>query len=418
VPAAAVLAALYPHEALAEIALGPHDGWVLLLHGGTITAGKIPLGAAQIAKLVGRVRAGIELTDRLPTFDVADARALYDATLAPVAPALAGVQRLAVAPSGPLLALPFEVLLTGPADPARLAEAPWLVRRFTLVHVPAPGNFLSLRKVAGKSRATRPWFGFGDFVPVSLAQAQRSFSGADCGESARLLAGLPQLPYARRELAAAQALLGGSANDELLGPGFTVPAVMAAPLKQYRVLHFAAHALLPAELRCQSEPAIVTSAPAGAADASGALLTASDVTGLDLDAELVILSACNSGGPNGGKGGRTAGESLSGLARAFFYAGARTLLVTHWSVNDQVAAYLVAGTLQRMRADPGLGAAGALRAAQLSLLDGAGRGLPAEVAHPFFWAPFAAIGDGGGAPAPGGGATVAQQASPGAPAGL
>jgi CHAT domain-containing protein len=408
-PAAAVLAALYPHEALAEIALGPHDGWVLLLHDGQIDAGRVPFGTAEVGRRVAAVRASIELTDKLPTFDVAGARGLYDATLAPVAPALAGITRLVVAPTGPLLALPFEVLLTGPADAAHLADAPWLARRFTLVHVPAPGNFVSLRKVANNSRADRPWFGFGDFVPVTLAQAERSFPGAACGDSARLLAGLPQLAYARRELSAAQALLGG--GDELLGPAFTVPAVMHAPLKQYRVLHFAAHALLPAELRCQSEPAIITSAPAGAADASQALLTASDVTGLDLDAELVILSACNSGGA----GGSTAGESLSGLARAFFYAGARTLLVTHWSVNDQVAAYLIAATLQRMRADPALGAAGALRAAQLALLDQAGHGLPAEVAHPFFWAPFAAIGDGGGA---GGPAKVAQRVSPPAPAGL
>ena len=90
---------------------------------------------------------------------------------------------------------------------------------------------------------------------------------------------------------------------------------------------------------------------------SGALLTASAVVGLDLDADLVILSACNSGGP----GGTTAGESLSGLARAFFYAGARSLVVTHWSVNDQVAAFLVADTLRRMRENPNLGVAGALR---------------------------------------------------------
>ena len=112
---------------------------------------------------------------------------------------------------------------------------------------------------------------------------------------------------------------------------------------------------------------------------------------MDLDADLVILSACNSGGP----GGTTAGESLSGLARAFFYAGARSLEVTHWSVNDQVAAFLVADTLRRMRENPNLGIAGALRDAQLAMLADAGKGLPAEIAHPFFWAPFAVIGEGG-----------------------
>ena len=179
------------------------------------------------------------------------------------------MKSLIVAPAGPLLSLPFEVLLTGPAEPDDLADAPWLVRKFTLAHVPAPSNFVSLRKIAAGSRATHPWFGFGDFHPVTLAQAEKTFSGAGCGESARLLAGLPPLPYARKELDAARALLGASASDELLGPAFTAEAVLKARLKDYRILQFSTHALLPAELRCQSEPAIVTSAPASATECLG-----------------------------------------------------------------------------------------------------------------------------------------------------
>ena len=220
------------------------------------------------------------------------------------------------------------------------------MRQFTLAHVPAPSNFVSLRKIATGSRATKSWFGFGDFKPVTLAQAQRSFPGSTCADSAQLLSGLPLLPFAGKELSAARDLLGASPTDELLGPAFTASAVLGTPLKNYRILHFATHALLlPTDLPCQSQPAIVTSDPVGAPDATGALLTASQLVGLDLDADLVILSACNSGGP----GGTTAGESLSGLARAFFYAGARSLLVTHWSVNDQAAAFLVADTLRRMK---------------------------------------------------------------------
>ncbi len=103
--------------------------------------------------------------------------------------------------------------------PRALADAPWLVRKFTLAHVPAPSNFVSLRKIATGSRASHPWFGFGDFRPVTLAQAEKTFSGPGCGESAKLLAGLPPLPYARKELEAARALLGADASDELLGPG-------------------------------------------------------------------------------------------------------------------------------------------------------------------------------------------------------
>ena len=109
---------------------------------------------------------------------------------------------------------------------------------------------------------------------------------------------------------------------------------------------------------------------------------------LDLDADVVVLSACNSGGP----GATTGGESLSGLARAFFYAGARSMMVTHWSVNDQVTALLVADTMRRLREGDPDGVAGALRGAELGLLDGAGKSMPAEVAHPFYWAPFVFFG--------------------------
>jgi CHAT domain-containing protein len=392
VSASEVFKALHPNEAFASTTLSDRDGWVFLLRNHIVTVSKISAGTPVIAGLVHQIRQGIEITNGgLPTFDIASAQELYQLTLGGVAPALEGAKGLVVAPAGPLLSLPFEVLLTGPAQASALADAPWLMRQFTIAHVPSPSNFVSLRKIAGGSRATQPWFGFGDFRPVTLAQAQASFPGATCSDSAQLLSQLPLLPYATKELAAARDILGANAGDELVGPAFTAPAVLNTSLKQYKILHFATHALLPTDLHCQTQPAIVTSAPAGATNAVGALLTSSDVVKLNLDADLVILSACNSGGP----GGTTAGESLSGLARAFFYAGARALLVTHWSVNDQVAAYLVADTLRRMRSNPALGVAGALRDAQLAMLAEAGKALPAEIAHPFFWAPFAVIGEGG-----------------------
>ncbi|WP_372620172.1 CHAT domain-containing protein [Falsiroseomonas sp.] len=392
VTAREVLAALRPGEAFASVVLtGGGGGWTFVLREGRIAAAPVVGGEARIAALVRRARAGIERTGpELPRFDTAAAQELYAATLGALAPALEGATALAVAPSGPLLALPFEVLLTGPADPDRLAEAPFLVRRMAIAHVPAAANFVGLRGLA-PSAAARPWFGFGDFRPPSRAQAARSFPAESCAESAHLLAALPPLPAAIRELEVARQLLGAASADRLLGPAFTAEAVRRASLNEYRVLHFATHAVLPAEIACQPEPAIIASTPANAPDAAPALLTASAIVGLDLDADLVVLSACNSGGP----GGSTAGESLSGLARAFFYAGARALLVTHWAVDDQMAAYLVATTLAIRR--EGQGATAALRAAQLSVLQDAGRILPAQVAHPFYWAPFTVIGEGGAA---------------------
>jgi CHAT domain-containing protein len=257
-----------------------------------------------------------------------------------------------------------------------------------VTHVPAAANFVALRRVAGGSQARNPWFGFGDFRPVSLRQAQATFPAASCADSARLLAGLPPLPGARQELEEARVLERAGANDQLLGLGFTVATVRQAALRDFRVLHFATHALLPTDLVCQDEPAIVTSTAPTAPNASGALLTASLVAGLQLDADTVILSACNTGGPNGG----TAGESLSGLARSFFYAGARSLLVTHWPVNDQITRILVVSTLQHYRDNAQAGLAAALSESQRTLI-GQAKGDLALLAHPYYWAPLALIGE-------------------------
>jgi CHAT domain-containing protein len=386
-PAAQVQAALQPSEAFVAITLGRESGWVFALRHDRIAAARLPASAAAVGALVKRVRAGVEPgpTGGPGPFDSQASEALYAAALAPVGPSLEGVSDLVVAPSGPLLSVPFGILLTGPAG-ADLSHAPWLVRRMSVAHVPAATSFVALRKVAATSRATRPWFGMGGFRPLTVAQTRRTLSAPGCAEDARLLAGLPPLPFTRPELEAARQILGAAPSDELLDQAFTGPRVRQAALQDYRVLHFASHALLPAELACLAEPAIITSAPKGATDASGALLTSGQITGLDLDADTVILSACNTAGPQG-----PAGESLSGLARAFFYAGARSMLVTHWSINDQSTAYLIAQTLNRARTG---GMAAALRGAQLAFLDQAGAGLPSTLAHPFYWGAFALIGDG------------------------
>ncbi len=392
VPAKAVLALLRPDEAFLGITAGPDHSWLFFLHDGAIQVARSQTNDAGMAALVSAVRASIEPTQAgLPPFDMAGAAAIYHATVGPFAADMKNVKELVVAPSGPLLALPFALLPTGPASAADLENAPWLIREATLTYVPAAANFVSLRKVAGTSAAKKPWFGFGDFRPVTLAQAQGTYNVATCQDSAALFANLPHLPYAKLELQAGAAIFGAGPNDELLGANFTVPNVEKADLKNFRILHFATHALLPTDLPCQSQPAIVTSAPPGAATADDALLTTSDVTDLHLDADLVLLSACNTGG------GTNGGEALSGLARSFFYAGARALMVTQWSVNDQVSAYLVADTLSRLHAGMDGGVAGSVRAAQLALLSGAGKTFPAAIADPFYWAAFTVIGDGGNA---------------------
>lgn len=389
VDADSVARALGRGEALLTMLLGPQQGFVMVVRDGRVDARRVPMGEDAVAALVTRVRRSSELgAGGIPRFDTDAAHELHRLLVAPLAATIDGAENLVVAPDGPLLALPFGLLLAQPASPDALGSAAWLVRRHAIVHVPSPQTLVTLRAAGTGSTAPMPYIGFGDFVPPSAAQFARSFPADRCGRDARLATGLGRLPGTRAEVLASRQLLGATADRAILGADFTIPALRRQTLNQYRIVHLATHALLPGELSCLTEPSIVASPPGGAPSADPAFLKASEVLDLKMDADLVILSACNTGGP-GGEGG---GEALSGLARAFFYAGARGLMVTHWAVDDAAAALTVADTLRRQQG--GATSAGALRGAQLLILDEAGRNLPAVFAHPYYWAPFVLIGDG------------------------
>ncbi|HYZ33070.1 MAG TPA: CHAT domain-containing tetratricopeptide repeat protein [Crenalkalicoccus sp.] len=384
--------ALAPNEVLLAMLLGSDHGWVLALRDGRVSASRLALAEAEVTKLVMALRSGVvdERRSAPGNFDPAPAQQLYAALLKPLEPVLEGVETLTVVPDGPLLAMPFGLLLAGPADPAHLEAAPFLIRRFAIEHIPSAQTLVTLRAAGTASRAPRPYIGFGDFVPPTQTQLQRSFPQDRCARDAELAAGLVRLPGTRIEVDLARQLTGAGPGEVRLGGDFTGAALKAPDVGQHRLIHLATHALLPGELSCLAEPAIVVSAPPGAADADAAFVRASDLLNLKLDADVIILSACNTGGP-GGAGG---GEALSGLARAFFYTGARGLLVTHWAVDDAAAVLTVGETLRRQ--ERGASSAAALRAAQLVFFEEAGRRLPQAYAHPFYWAPFALIGDGRG----------------------
>jgi CHAT domain-containing protein len=153
------------------------------------------------------------------------------------------------------------------------------------------------------------------------------------------------------------------------------------------VLYFATHGLLPGELRCGASPGLALSPPSGGTSSTqdDGFLDSSEIAGLQLNADLVVLSACNTAAG----GGRLGGESLSGLADAFFHAGARTLVASHWQVPSAATAQLMTGFFDKVGPKLSNGLADSLREAQLGL---AGQ---AQTAHPFYWAAFTILGDGG-----------------------
>ena len=159
-------------------------------------------------------------------------------------------------------------------------------------------------------------------------------------------------------------------------------------LKSYRILHFATHGALGGQLNGAVEPGLVLTPPDAPTPGDDGYLTASEIAELKLGADWIILSACNTAAA-----GVERSEALSGLARAFFYAGARALLVSHWAVKSAATVALVTRAVDALAKTPGLGRA---RAMQLAMSDLVSKGAP--FSHPTYWAPFVVVGEGGAGP--------------------
>ncbi len=356
------------------------------------TAYKIPLTSTEIAQLVDRLRnTTVVQPGGLPTPDFAASYRLYAALFGPVEKELQGVARMSIAATGDLLRYPLEALVTraGASDNnGDYRQVPFLVRSLALSYVPAPRILVNIRKGHTVGSGLRPFIGFGNFRPATAAQLAASFPPGRCGEDYRLLQGLQPLPETRAQVTTIAQQLGAGPGDVVLGDAFTKRRLASPDLGQYRIVLLATHAFLPANtLRCITEPAITVSPPPGAPNAADEFERVADIEKLKLNADLVALSACDTAGAGGG-------ESLSGLARAFFLAGAHGLLVSHWGVVTGASVPLMIGTFG---AGGGTGdSAQALRAAQLRMIDSAGTSTqaPIEISHPNYWAAFVLIGDG------------------------
>ena len=394
-----VAALLRPGEALMSLLATRNATYVFLIRDGKVHAQRAAVTYANLDKAVRDLRKGLDLADgQLRAFDVAGAHKLYADLIAPVADPLKGATHLIVVPTGPMLSLPPGLLVTQPTPaPAGLAEkadyrqVPWLGKQVAISVLPAMTSLKSLRAVAGRSKAPQPFIGFGDPAFAGAPGDTRSMAtlASLCREGgavdSELVRNLPRLRDTAGEIRQIAKTLKAPDTDVILGAQATEAKVRGTDLSRYRVVAFATHGLLPGELKCKSEPALALTPPAKSTADEDGLLDAAEIAQLKLDADWVILSACNTAAPDGKLGG----QSFSGLARAFFYAGARGLLVSHWAVASQPTALLTTSLFEAYSRDQSLGRAAALRSAQLKLL-----GDPA-MSHPALWAPFVLVGDGG-----------------------
>lgn len=375
-----------------------------------VTLHVAPLGTRAAGEAVRKLRSALDVgevsLERLPPFDLGLAHQLYTQLLEPLRLQWGEAKQLIVSASGALGQLPFSLLVERPDAPAArplafagYADIPWLLNARAISHVPSAAAFVALRRLPAASATRASFIGFGDpdfgatkAAPGKLRSApRRGALGADdhTGKSMRAAyVTLPPLPETRDEVLALAKALKAKPEDAVLGKAASRANVLQRDLSRSVVISFATHGLQPGELPGLDEPALAMTLPPG--EEQSPLLTLSDVLGLRLDADWVLLSACNTAGADG-----EAAEALSGLGRGFFFAGARALLVTHWPVESSSAMQLVSALFaQSTKADS---RAQALRQAQLALMRQSAGGA-FSYAHPLFWAPFALVGDGGGRP--------------------
>ncbi len=415
--AAEMQALLSDNEAMVQFAVTEKASYVFAMTRERVEWRSIPLGADALSQKIAAFRRGLDIgkasdaSGKSGLFDLALAHELYGTLLAPVDALIKDKPSLLVVASGALTALPFHLLVTekpAAAIPDKFdgyRDAAWLLKRQAVSVLPSAASLKALRVFAARSeQSTKPMTGFGDpiFNPAvkpgdgnrptrtaarSLATGAYTDFWQGAGvDRARLSDALAQLPDTADELNAIAKNLGVAAADIHLGEDASETTLKRTPLADYGIVYFATHGLVAGDVKGLAEPSLVLSIPKQPSEFDDGLLTASEVAQLKLNADWVVLSACNTIA-----GDKPGAEALSGLARSFFYAGARALLVSHWAVNSEAATRLSISTFDRLKGDPKIGRAEALRQAMLAYLNDASS---PRNAYPAFWAPFALIGEG------------------------
>jgi CHAT domain-containing protein len=428
-------------EALLSFYFGRFDSFVWLVRkGNPVQFARIKMSIGDLNDKVTRLREALEpkaaMISDIPPFDLKLASGLYDNILKPVESGWKPAKSLIVVTNGALGLLPLSLLPTAPAEIATdddplfssYKKVPWLARTHAVTMVPSASALETLRKLPPGKASRKDLIGFGDPYfskeqadeaaakaaktaeddkPVQLASAPAAtrggplkrrnspqLEGADNAE----LSMLPRLPDTADELKSIALALQADPSKVLnLGKDANENAVKTMDLSGFKIIAFATHGLVPGELDGLTQPALALSAPSLTGSEGDGLLTMEEILSLKLDADWVVLSACNTGA---GAGAGAGAEAASGLGRAFFYAGTRALLVTNWSVHSQSAKDLVTDLFKRQADDPKLTRGEALRQAMMALMDGKGftdasGNTEFAYAHPLFWAPYTIIGDGG-----------------------
>jgi CHAT domain-containing protein len=342
-----------------------------------ITVLELPIGQAALREKVERFRRGIRTSGPLPEDWVRQSHELYDVLIGRAAKWVASSERVLISPDGPLHGVPFGALVTEGPSPGGTSRPRYWIERKPL-HVVVSGTLYAELKKGRRPAAPVSLVAFGDpkYAAVSADQPE-SVTNVQVRSALRRGYSFAPLPGTRTEVETiaqifqkqAQVYVGDQATEER--------AKSIAPNVRY--VHFATHAFV--DERSPVNSAIALTIPATPADGedNGLLQAWEILEGRPIDADLVVLSACETA-----LGKEMGGEGLMGLTRAFQYAGARSIVASLWSVADESTSELMKRFYGNLKA--GRTKDAALRLAQLDLIRGAS-------SQPFHWAAFQLVGD-------------------------
>lgn len=402
---------MQPTEAYMRMAIVGDDIFIFYADQQFATAYRSSLNAVALDGQVDLLRASISTFEngRYVTypFDIETSRDLFRALFEPVSERLAAKDHLIFEPDGAMLRLPINLLVSDDAsvteylarieqpdgDPFDFTGVKWLGSDINVSTAVSARGFADARK-APISKASRQYLGLGSNQPIlantSVGGVRASSTGLDA--SCNWSLNEWNKPISDAELFQARSIIGENGSDVLTGAAFSDDQILAkSDISDYRILHFATHGLVTAPRpSCPAKPALLTSF--GGEDSDG-LLAFDEIFDLKLDADIVILSACDTAGKASIQATREAGVSsgggtaLDGLVRSFIGAGSRSVLASHWPAPDdfQATERLISGLFTDGK---GQSVATALRVSQKILMD------DPVTSHPYYWSGFAIIGDG------------------------
>ena len=316
-------------------------------------------------------------------FPFVAAHKIYYNSLAYVERLLVPKRHLMLEVRGPMTGIPPALLVTTEPDAATTkANANWLIQHMAVTVLPSLTSLRTAAMAAKAPRAPEAFAGFADPVFDKAEAAALLVAAVDTGS--RLRGALTPLPETAGEAEAVRAAVAGGKGALWLGRGASEATLKKAGLDRYRMLYFATHGLVSGDRAggtLLSEPALALTP----GDGEDGFLTATEVAQLRLNADWVVMSACNTAA-----GAEPGAEALSGLAQAFLYAGARALLVSHWPVESKSAVALMTDIFAKRATDPSLRAADAHRWAMIGMIT---QPTDPRWSHPAYWAPFVLVGN-------------------------